>query len=678
MTTKMVLKKYCCIFGALITFEDFGSFCRAYKMQEKNELSKPLSRLGIFLFTKMIKALKFIFIGISICFSTSIYAQNAAKSNLDSAQYYVENQSFLTAYLFCKSALKILETDNSQNLKLQYQTYFEYINVIHQVIKWIESPDSKRLFYELEYQSYERIIELARLLFKKYGDSKYCKTAFELVERNRNMMLLQTLRDGEKNHFAGIPDEILQQEGKFISTLASLDNERSSALQQQNMDKKRIEAIEIKRDKTQEAYQIFRKKINERYPNYSFQESKAISIEQLQKHLTHEEALVQYFYGSQAVYVFVITKKNIELVRLADTPKAKHLIHQYRQVLQDNERTLVKTSNLLYQTLFQPVEKHLKGISAITIITDGLLSYVPFDGLIKKIPANWNYDFSTLEYLIFDYQISYHNSAKELVYPYSPPHIFKDHKILTIAPLFSEELKNQYKKTLPKDTLFDACTALLASEKIVAAIHKQFATKSLFEQEANFTNFSKHFNRPVIHFATHTIIDEAQPLRSKIILAKDINNHFTSENGYLHLKDLYEMSLNSELVVLGSCETGNGQFKIGEGMVGFSYGFNMAGAQSTVYSLWKVDEKATVRLMASFYKFLSQGLPKDKALHLAKLEFIEHANELQSNPYYWSGFVFHGQKKPLQFHQSNLTKQYFIPAFVVFLLLLAAFVKMQF
>lgn len=616
------------------------------------------------------------FIFVANCHSA--IAQNTIQDNLDSAKVYVEKQSFLNAYLFCNSALVSLKANKNQDLKLQYNTYLEYVKVVNQVIKSINSPDSKRLFYELEYQSYEKIIELVTLLSKGNADDKYIKEAFQLVERNKNVILRQTLRNADNNSIAGIPADILMQEGQFIATLTSLENRRRLALNDINLNKAIIEQLETERDETQNDYFLFKKRMMSLYPNYSkFQESDEINLEQLQNSLSKEEALLEYFYGTEAVYAFVITRKNIQLIRLAEVSRTNQLITKYRQVLQDNEQELIKTSFSLYQLLVHSIKPHLKEVSKITIIVDGSLSYVPFDGLITKLPEDWNYDFSMLDYLIYDYQISYHHSAKDFMNTYSKPHQFSENEILVLAPLFTDELKSSYKKTLPKDTLYDNCTALRHSTKLINAIKHQFNTQALIANDANYTNFSSNVNRPVLHFATHTIINEATPLLSKIILSKEVNGNYPSENGYIYLKDLYEMSLNTELIVLGSCETGNGQFKVGEGMVSFSYGFNMAGAESTVYSLWEVDEKATVSLMNNFYKYLSNRFSKDEALHLAKLDFLKKANEIQSNPYYWAGFVFNGQKKPLSFNKSQNSQRHFIPFLIASFLLLSTFVWFQ-
>ena len=64
-------------------------------------------------------------------------------------------------------------------------------------------------------------------------------------------------------------------------------------------------------------------------------------------------------------------------------------------------------------------------------------------------------------------------------------------------------------------------------------------------------------------------------------------------------------------------------------------------------TLWEVADKSTVELMESFYYYLGQGETKAKALHLAKLDFLSNADQLKSNPFFWSSFVLMGNTDPI-------------------------------
>jgi CHAT domain-containing protein len=62
------------------------------------------------------------------------------------------------------------------------------------------------------------------------------------------------------------------------------------------------------------------------------------------------------------------------------------------------------------------------------------------------------------------------------------------------------------------------------------------------------------------------------------------------------------------LVVLSACETGTGQTKAGEGVMGLRRGFIQAGAQNLLMTLWPISDETTVQIMRDFYnRALARG-----------------------------------------------------------------------
>ncbi len=75
---------------------------------------------------------------------------------------------------------------------------------------------------------------------------------------------------------------------------------------------------------------------------------------------------------------------------------------------------------------------------------------------------------------------------------------------------------------------------------------------------------------------------------------------------YLYMRDLYQLHLPAELVVLSACETNLGEYKVGEGVISLAKGFFHAGARSMVATLWSVDDAKNADLMLQFFQQIKE------------------------------------------------------------------------
>ncbi len=143
-------------------------------------------------------------------------------------------------------------------------------------------------------------------------------------------------------------------------------------------------------------------------------------------------------------------------------------------------------------------------------------------------------------------------------------------------------------------------------------------------------------NYKIIHFACHALLDEEFPSRSALILAIDDD---MNEDGFLQVREIYNLKLNADLVVLSACQTGRGRLEKGEGILGFPRIFFYIGARSVVLSLWKINDKSTSVFMNYFYYYLSQRNEKTQALRKAKLKMLESKF---NHPFYWAAYILNG------------------------------------
>lgn len=147
----------------------------------------------------------------------------------------------------------------------------------------------------------------------------------------------------------------------------------------------------------------------------------------------------------------------------------------------------------------------------------------------------------------------------------------------------------------------------------------------------------------IVHFATHGLISTTHPEFSGLVFSL-YNEKGNAEIGLMSLEDIYNLSLPVDMVVLSACETALGKDAKGEGLIGLTRGFMYAGASRVVASLWAVNDVATAKLMASFYRAMEEDhLPAAAALRKAQLDV--RRNKRWANPYYWAGFELQGRWK---------------------------------
>ena len=131
-------------------------------------------------------------------------------------------------------------------------------------------------------------------------------------------------------------------------------------------------------------------------------------------------------------------------------------------------------------------------------------------------------------------------------------------------------------------------------------------------------------------------------MRSAVVLSLDEEG---GEDGFLQMREIFNLNLDADLVVLSGCETGRGKLLKGEGLVGLSRAFLAAGARSLVVSLWRVNDRSTSLLMEAFYLNLKEGLGKAEALHQAKLALMKVEEGRYAHPYYWAPFILIGDHR---------------------------------
>jgi CHAT domain-containing protein len=329
----------------------------------------------------------------------------------------------------------------------------------------------------------------------------------------------------------------------------------------------------------------------------------------------------------------------------------------------------VTNARWLYDELIQPALKLSAGKKEVVVVADGILHYLPFEVLLRPDgEAQSQADMTRLPYLVTEHAISYVSSASVLLglqnqrnQQRSLPKGFiayADAAYETTEQRTGERASSAVRGGIDDGSL-TRLERLKHSRREVEGIAQLYPRQSadlfLGEQatEENVKAKGRLSDYATIHFAVHGLMNERKPQFSGLVLnlPRAAENGKTSSNsdsadavedGLLQVYEIFNLTLNADLVVLSACETGLGKEDRGEGLVGLTRAFLYAGSPSVVVSLWKVTDASTAELMIRFHQHLrEQAVGKAEALRRTQLELIRQPR--YSHPYYWAPFVLVGK-----------------------------------
>jgi CHAT domain-containing protein len=164
------------------------------------------------------------------------------------------------------------------------------------------------------------------------------------------------------------------------------------------------------------------------------------------------------------------------------------------------------------------------------------------------------------------------------------------------------------------------------------------ATRSRFIQDAPHSR--------VLHIATHAfLLDKScgggNPLlHSGLVFAGGSHG---SEQSILTAQQIASLDLGGvDWAVLSACNTGNGELRDGEGVLGLQRAFRVAGARSVIMALWPVDDDVTRQFMHQLYaeRLGAHATTADAVWNASrKLMLARRAAGKSTHPWYWAGFV---------------------------------------
>ncbi|HEV3041192.1 MAG TPA: CHAT domain-containing protein [Candidatus Angelobacter sp.] len=367
---------------------------------------------------------------------------------------------------------------------------------------------------------------------------------------------------------------------------------------------------------------------------------KPVSLPAVQEVLGQDDLLLEYVLDDPQSFCIAVSKGSAEIIVLnAGRTEVEARIQQYLSAVRDKKRES-EIAQQLYSMLVAPTRAKQK--QRLIVAADGALRRIPFEAL--RNPDG--------RYLIQSHTITYIPSATVLQairnsrgsHRPSPPLLaignvpYEDQALFDANqnPVKAAVLRGLY------DLVGVRLKSLPQSREEVIAIGRKIGGDAvlLLGRSATESNFKAQplSDFKIIHIAAHAVADTDIPERAALVLARDPNS---ADDGLLQVREIVELKLNAELVVLSACDTGAGGMQSEAGITSLEEAFLVAGAKSVVASLWEVDDTYTAALMDRFYEHLVAGQDKAGSLRQAKLDMLEKYG-IDTPPYYWASFVIAG------------------------------------
>lgn len=520
----------------------------------------------------------------------------------------------------------------------------------------ISSPESVNVLLESNKEVFGFSKKLYLELFSQTNELSYLNHAIGLHEAALYNKIRVRLNMNNAVSFSGVPDEVVLRENKLREELnvSPEDIDESSSA---------IETLLASKNK----WNTFLDSLKQTYPKYYKMRFETIdeSLEDLQKNIPVNTTAVRYFFAEETLYAYIVSNTKQKLFTLDYSDVEDNIVSLAES--QSNLKLTASKLNKLYQKLWQPFEEAIE-TENVVIIPDGVLYNLSFETLTPKKISSFN-ELATNS-LLAKYNISY-NYSLYLVDTHKNSKIYEN-SFVAFAPEFNDSMKTAYKLAVTDSISLDKTYLTLLQQPFNVNLAKNYSnlfngdyflnensTETVFKQTAG--------EHKIIHIGTHAESNNISPELSRLIFAKDISNN-SEEDGSLYTYEIYNTSLNANLAILTACETGKPTYQPGEGMISLAHAFNYAGSESILTSLWKVDERSSSEIIESFYSHIKSGKPKDKALQLAKLDYIKNTEGRTLAPQYWAGLVLMGDSAPINVSDSN-TWVYWILGILALILL---------
>ena len=579
-------------------------------------------------------------------------------------------------------------------------TYLQSVLDLSQLYAERLSKRKSRLYHNVGYNSY---VELVKREFCEKSESErtmYWSTAVKYINKTLDVAYKTKSRAGGENSMpVAAYDALLLSKGLLLNTTLGFENyiiesgneEAIRTLQQ----KKQLSARNVGQKTLDSLDYVILDALKEAGLTYTIPHL-SVNWKQVQMQLGDDDVAIEFFKNTDNEYAAVLVRKGMKTPRIVTLEKyVKHgkklvSLHTLLQTNPIENYTSDEADNLWHLSKAVWTDELLKyfpvtDTGKVFFAADGELlvtgiEYLPFLSPEKRKGPLSPYDCISDIYPI--YRLS---STRELVmrdseWAKAEAVIYGglDYNMLSgdmladarrYASVKTEQLAfrqrgNDSAVRGSVDSIKFLPGTKMEADSIVSTINQSqqmSLVPTLYTgQSGTETSFKalSGMRKKVLHIATHGYFYDMSdtefdlfmlgdnPLARSGLFFAGANNKWFGEpipkgvdDGFLTSLEIANLDFRGvDMVAMSACETGKGNIS-GDGVFGLQRGFKMAGVNSVLMSLWKVDDNATCLLMTEFYKNWMNGMGKNEALNAAKNVVRSHTEKGWDDPRYWAAFI---------------------------------------
>ena len=402
-----------------------------------------------------------------------------------------------------------------------------------------------------------------------------------------------------------------------------------------------------------------------------------VGLQQVQATIPNDGALIEYLryshYVSKGKFetrygAIVLLSKGAPLwISLGKADEIEHLVRRYGVLVRGSPEEEELSANLqaLYEALWAPIGQALPSQTKRIIISpDGQLNFISFATLLTK----------DKQFLAEKYDVQYVASGRDLLRELKPSPARE--VVLFANPDFGLNSTTMLAKT-DKSSSDQGSRSIRGSEKrdiedwnfkSLTGTQKErdelikkflawgWSPTDFTAKEATKEALLKIRSPYILHLATHGFFAKEDPTESEpdpsmgrqgVTKSKFFKNPMhrsglalagaqttieawerdevppVENDGILTAEDVSTLDLQGTwLVALSACNTGSGEARTGEGVMGLRRGFIQAGAQNLLMTLWPISDEVTVQIMSDFYEAAHNSGNAPEALAEVQREWL--------------------------------------------------------